>query len=1158
MWTKEQQSAIDARGSSLLVAAAAGSGKTAVLVERILALCREGGSIDRMLIVTFTNAAAAEMRARILAAFSSAADAGDEAFGAQAALVERADICTLHKFCMTVLRAHFQAAGVDPSFRLGDESAVQPLREAALADAIDACYESGDEDFLALSARMTDEEIAAAADTLYDFLLSRSDPWPWLDQAIADNRMSAEEVERSPAAAALLEEARAQLAQCERLLNAECKAAIGSPAHEAVAEQDAQIVGQLQAHSEKGYGPLQRAYPALSFARLPVGKAAKALDDDALCAFREARDALKEILQKKLSKLLESSPEEAAQDMACMAPALCGLRTLVKTYHALFTAAKAERNLLDFHDLEHKALLALSDDAVSQSLRAHYDAIFVDEYQDSSCIQEALLARIARADNLFFVGDVKQSIYRFRQADPGLFLQKYARFSDEESAPERRIDLNRNFRSRKNILEAINAVFSYCMRSNVTEIEYDEKARLYPGLTHPDSDPPVELHLITEEDAAETDEPEDEAPDEDAPIEGIEQEASLACARIRSLLGTPLWDEKQSAFRPVTYRDFAILLRSTRQSAPKVARLLLSQGIPAFCDAGEGYFDMPEVRMMLDLLRVIDNAAQDEPLLAVLRGPAVRLTDEELAEVRIAQPEGSYSDAARAYTKQENALGRRLLVFYESLSRWRMLARYQPLSRLMLGLMDETGLYARAGALPGGAGRQANLRLLVLRAEEYESSQGGGLYGFLRLAEHLRRSEDSRTAKTLGEGEDVVRILSMHKSKGLEYPIVIALGLGKRFNARSLNERMLLHPELGIGVKCIDPELRVVRPTLMQAAIRLRMQRESLAEETRILYVAMTRARDRLILVGRAKNAQKRFAKWAQPMDALSVRAIATPLDMLMPPLVHAGAELRASQTLETSDAVWQLSIHRAPPSLENAGDSAIKLRESLFKLEEADVPPGPVARALRWRPDVEDAAAPPAKTSVSALVRSPRVKEELPEIVRRPLYMEQRAFSGAQRGTLFHAALRAMDLPRLRAAGSNALIEIRRTLDALCSDGVFTPEERKVLRESDIFTFFSSSIGQRMLISPRVEREWPFNWRRADDKGRVSLVQGVIDCCFIEKGEWVLLDYKTDSAEDAAQVLSRYRPQITLYAQALAEITGIPVKERVLYLTQKGKAYVC
>lgn len=1158
MWTREQQDAIDARGGSLLVAAAAGSGKTAVLTQRILALCREGASVDRMLVVTFTNAAAAEMRARILAAFSAEADAGDPAFAEQAALVERADICTLHRFCIGVLREHFQAAGVDPSFRLGDEAAVQVLRESALADAIDARYESGDPDFLALTERMTDEEVAAAADALYAFLLSRADPWPWLDRAVDAYAADPEGVARSPAAALLLSQARALLAQAQRLLEQYAPIAAFSAAHEALCAQDAAVLDALCRACDEGLGALREAMDAVSFARLPTGKAAReALDEAQTAALREARDAMKATVQKKLGGLLEFSPEQAAQDMASMQPALRGLRTLVRTYDALFAAAKAERNTLDFHDLEHKALAALASDAVAQSLRAHYDFIFVDEYQDSSAIQEALLSRVTRGDNLFFVGDVKQSIYRFRQADPSLFLEKYARFSPEPGAPERRIDLNRNFRSRKNVLEAVNAVFAYCMRADETEIEYDAAARLYPGLRHPDEDPPVELHLLA--DPEETDVPDGEEPveteeDADAPLESLEQEAAIACARIRSLVGTPVWDAKAQAHRPLAYRDFAILLRSTQHNAPRVARLLLSQGIPAFCDAGEGYFDMPEVRMMLDILRVVDNAAQDEPLIAVLHGPAVGLSDEELAAVRIACPEGSYAQAARAYAAQADALGRRLAAFYERLAGWRLRARHQSLSRLILGLLDETGLYARAGALPGGEGRQANLRMLAERAQAYEAAQGGGLYGFLRQAERLRRSEDTRTAKTLGEGEDVVRILSMHKSKGLEYPVVIALGLGRRFNARSLNERLLLHPRLGIGVKCVDPALRVVRPSLPHTAIRLQLQRESLAEETRILYVAMTRARDRLILIGRAKNAQASLRRWAQPMDALSVRVIRSPLDMVMPPLVHAGAQLRrGGQALQAGDARWLLSVHIAPPAQERQADSAARLREGLLDLEAAPPPQGDVARVLLWHPPQRDEL--PAKTSVSALVGN--ASDTLPELQRQPGYMEQRILSGARRGTLFHAALRAMDLERIRAAGPGLREEIVRTLDALVQRGVFTPEERAAVHAEDIFTFFVSSIGQRMLYSTRVEREWAFNWLWRDASGREALVQGVIDCCFLEEGAWVLVDYKTDGGE-AAEAIARHRPQVALYAQALSQITGLPVRERALYLTRRGRAYVC
>ena len=1155
-WTPQQEAAITARGGDLLVAAAAGSGKTAVLVERICALVREGTPIDDMLVVTFTNAAAAEMRQRITEAFEHAAAEGDAFAAAQSIRIEHASISTLHRFCITVLRTHFQAAGVDPSFRTGDDAQTQVLRESAMQDAIDACFESKDPCFEVLCECFRDEQLPELAFSVYRFMMSRPDPWTWLDQAIAAGDTTDAALSRSPWIETLLEHARLTLAGAQEWID-RMYSLVAHPAgpvgYEGTAAGDAQVLSGLTEALPGGYDAFSQALAAVKWSRLPSKSGA---DDPELAdRFKSARDELKKTV-KSLAEGFTQPLFQAAEDIASMADVLRGLETLLKTFSALYTALKTQRNLLDYNDLEHLTLRALAEDAVADALREKYAFIFVDEYQDSNAIQETILSRIARPGGLFFVGDVKQSIYGFRQAEPSLFLSKYARFSPQEGAPERKIDLNQNFRSRKNVLECTNAVFARCMRGAVTDIDYDAQARLYAGLAHPDPDPATEVLLIS----SETDSPEadgawdEEAAEETENLTRIEQEALVCAQRIRDMVGRQtIFDAKANAHRPIRYRDIAILLRSMRVSGPVIVQILAAQGIPAACDAGEGYFDIPEVRQMLCLLQVIDNGLTDEAYLAALHGESVRMDEESLAVIRIAYPEEAFSSACARYAaEKENEIALILRAFASKIENYRLIARYQPLEALVSRVMNESGIYARAGALPGGAARQANLRLLCQRAREYQSTQNGSLGGFLAYAQKLRAGGDSQSARLMSENEDVVRVMTMHKSKGLEFPIVFLLALGQRFNFRAHASPLLLHAQLGLGMLCYDTSLRAIRSTLSHDAVRIRLRHDALCEEIRVLYVAMTRARDRLFLIGTLSPAQP-LEKLCRPLTDSALSGARTFLQLVMPALLDhpIPLSLNVPMPIETDGSHWNLTLLPAPhvKKRENAQD--LPLSALLEALESSPVPVNDVSRRLALRVPAHQPSQ--LKTSVTQLLREGETDPALEPLHRLPQFMEQSALSGASRGTLFHTAMREVDLSAV-ARAQDRLSEIERQLDSLLSRGILTPEERKALFAGDMAAFFASSMGVRLLEAADVRREWPFTWRMRTQDGD-TLVQGVIDCCFLERGAWVVLDYKTDGGDPGA-ILSRYREQIALYARALHEITDIPVREKWLYLTRHRNSY--
>ena len=1150
-WTDQQRDAITDRGHSLIVCAAAGSGKTAVLVERIVQLVREGCPIENMLVVTFTNAAAGEMRQRIGEALGKAARE-EPALGEQVMALSRASISTLHRFCGNLLREHFQALSIDPGFRIGDEQECGVLSHQAMEDAVYSCYEVGSDAFLAADRCYTQEELSELAFALHRFMMTRPDPWAFLSRAQEMVRVTGEAFEQSPAARLLADFAGRRLEHLcanARETLALCEGENGPLHYAAACGMDVQLTADLAEAAKGGYTALHDALHGVTFAALGRKKKTDVFDEDIADRVKARRDALKKAVAD-LQMAFALTMENAAADIRMTAAPLDGLAELAKTYDTLYTAAKRQRGLMDFDDLEHGALAALELPEVRAALREQYRYVFIDEYQDSSAIQEAIIGSFAREDGLFLVGDVKQSIYRFRQAEPSLFLQKAARFDLPEREQERRIDLQKNFRSRANVLEAANAVFGRIMRAEETEIEYDEREKLFCGLPAREDDPPVELHILYQpgEDSAEED---DETAERE--LVAVEREAKVVAARIRELVGTPFYDAKTETERPLRYRDMTVLMRAVRGSAPLAAQMLESEGIPVFCDAGEGYFDIPEIRAMTALLQTIENGARDEPLLAALRGPALGLDESELAEIRIHTPDTKipYYEAVRRYREEmDDALAEKLRTFEEKRARWRLCARNQGVDRLIERIYAETGFLAQAGALPGGAARQANLHLLTARARTFAGTQGGSLHAFLRYAERLRAGGDSMSASAIGESEDVVRIMTTHKSKGLEFPVVFVLALGRKMSGQSLRARALMDAQLGVGLPCIDTEMNSERDTLLRRAIRVKAQREQLAEEVRVLYVALTRARERLILVG-SVSGDKPPEKW----KSADLSAMNTGLDMIVPALMQAGASLTIrEEAVRLDDSTWRVFAHvggAAGGLPRRTEDAVLRLLAELAAAPRDEA----LIRLMNFKPGVRTAV---RKTTVSAVLRDEKraaqEEEPLPDapLMRLPRFMEEQQMTGAQIGTAFHRMMRMFDFDALRAT-HNLEEEIDRQRAALLEKGIVSENELATVRPRLLVRLFASPLGVRMLAAEELHREWAFTYRRETEDG-AQLLQGVIDCCFVERGAWVLVDYKTDA--DAAGAIERHRPQLELYAQALAGITGMPVRERVLYLVRAGMGY--
>lgn len=1066
-WTPEQQAAITHRGSDLLISAAAGAGKTAVLVERVIKLIIEDGvDVEDILVVTFTDAAAAEMKARLAGALQKALAAIEPTsplaarLAMQAALLDRASISTIHAFCLGVVRRNFHHLGLDPSFKVMDENEAALLLQDTVEQLFEDLYDraDGDRGFLELvdvfGSDRGDENLQTLVIRLYNDLMKQDDPDRWLDEAVGRMRGAGEVAgtqrfedtlwfsHARDAVVLVLQQAASYLRQARREAGRP-----DGPGHyrktldEDLVRLEGAAAAAARAETWDHIGDL--VAEARVFGRLPGrAPAGVTVADERRQAAQDLRNEAKKQLAVVFGRFFagaggdegesESTRRTSAdlmREIAATAPYLEKLAGVVRDLGKRFTAAKAARSQVDFADLEHLALRALGGprgdlSEAARELRARYQEVLVDEYQDVNGVQNAILERVARREpgkpgNLFMVGDVKQSIYRFRLADPGLFLGKYRRFErldpaevltgavtatgtgaaaatgarGDRGATEggeasgeggRLLALRANFRSRRQVVDAVNFVFRQIMTASVGELGYDDDAALVHGATcygekneGDDGSHPVEFHLIERGGAGSGPEPgrrpgfeEEEAEEEEeagGPSSGaaggprvmeeedrelvaaLEKEARVAAQRIREMVeggpggGAPLqvFDKVLGGFRGVRYRDICLLMRVTRLRANTVVDVLARAGIPSYAELGTGYFRATEIEAMLALLRVIDNPRQDIYLAAVLRSPLVGLSAEELGYIRAAAAEvaprvapvaglkatsraANYLDAVLAAVNVAGvsaSIIARLQTFLARLERWRTAARRGPLSELIGSIYHETGFLAYAGGMPGGQQRQANLRALHDRAREFDNFAHQGLSRFLRFVRRLQDSAgDLGTARALGEAEDVVRIMSIHKSKGLEFPVVFVVDLGKQFNQRDLSGDLLWHKELGFGPKFVDTAQRLRFPTIAQRAISHRLRLEGLAEELRVLYVAMTRAREKLVLVGSVKEVAGQLRVWCERAEgrgpALSDHALASAtncLDWLGPALARHGALTKLAEHAEHD---WS-----DPPPAPVAGD---------------------------------------------------------------------------------------------------------------------------------------------------------------------------------------------------------------------------------------------
>ncbi len=1194
-WTKEQQEAITDRDNNLLVAAAAGSGKTAVLVQRIIELIlQDQVNIDEMLIVTFTQAAAGEMRERIsraLLAELEMSEANGEYLRAQINLLNRASISTLHAFCKDVVRRYFHVIDISPNFRVGDATETDLMKLEALEELLENEYEKNSPDFLKLvemfGGGRDDTPLQNLVLRTYEFIQSKPDPLAWLQARAGDFKMDLAEFAHCPWLQSLTRQLQIELTGALNLFNeAWVKAGLpmGPLAYQTALQTDLEIVAKLFAALNDSMAAF---YEQLQQVRHPtLARAGKDIDTQLQDEVKGLRDQGKKVIKEIQSKILFQSPEEFCQDLNELYPSIEYLYQLVNAFTGGYKEKKADKGIVDFNDLEHFALAVLADPEIAGEYRRKYAYIFVDEYQDSNLVQETILNLIKRPNNIFLVGDVKQSIYRFRLADPSLFLDKYETFAKQSEGANRRLDLSKNFRSRPAIIDGVNDIFSRIMSPDFGEMEYDEKVYLCSGVVTPAdlseelSAPTLELILIDKNSSSPAaEEPADE--DEAGEIGDVEVEARIAVERIKELYGQRFYDTTLGCYRPLEYRDIVVLMRATRSQADVYYETFMAAGIPVYADVERGYFQTLEINIFMNLLKLIDNKRQDIPLVSVLRSPIAGFSLDDLISIRADSKAATYYEAVEEYLQNhQDPLQSKLQAFIDRLSTWKEEARFKDMDEFIWHLLLATKYYYYVGAMPGGAQRQANLRILLERANQYQSTSLKGLFHFIKFVDKLQAgSSDMGMAKILGENENVVRIMSIHKSKGLEFPVVILAGLGRGFNTMDTKASVLFHKDLGLGPVYVNPDLRITRDTIARIALKNRIKMESLAEEMRILYVACTRPRDKLILIGSVRDLSRRVKRWSKGVSPFQLARGLCHLDWIAPVVMcHPdGDKLRDLDPMffDTGavcqfDYQWQVKIinrseknHAAQNRQEEINLDAM-LHEHLLNVNspEQEV----IWGRLNWNYLYPEAVKIPSKVSVSQVknLQAHGLKSLALTAVSmavQPQFMLAAApgsgtpsFSGADKGTIMHFMMQHLDLSRV-----NSEAEIDEQIREMVSRELLREEEAAVVDSSRIRRFFNSPLGQRVLKADRVYREVPFNlvykaasiFADLENCDEELLLQGVIDLYFQEGEELVLVDYKTDRITSANRVelIEKYRVQIILYKTALEKILGRTVKASYLYL---------
>ncbi len=1233
-YTSDQQKVIDLHGKNILVSAAAGSGKTAVLVERIVKMVAAGehpADIDRLLVVTFTNMAAGELRERIAMAIGKRLEAEPENghLERQMTLIHNAQITTIDSFCLFILRNHFHLIGLDPGFRVADEGELKLLGKDVLAELLEDKYREGSPEFLECVEYFTtgsrDKQLEEYITRLYSFAMSF--PWPedWLQERKAD--YAADGVAEGEAGEQFLLSYLRELGDgcVEELEKAAkiCEEPDGPYMYGEVLDQELNMVRELK--KAAGLEDYALLVEKAEFSRLPSQKDAT-VSAEKRELVQGIRNRVKKALQETKEQFFRLTPAQAAVQMGRIEGAASMLLELALDFKKRLDAAKREKNIIDFGDMEHFALMILLEKtaqgmvptAAARELREYFTEILIDEYQDSNMVQELLLESISGETegrfNRFMVGDVKQSIYKFRLARPEIFMEKYDLYpleaagvpamgfgtGGQDGGTCRRIDLSQNFRSRTEVLDSVNYVFSKIMRKALGGVEYDRRAALYPGAVYPEQ-AGVASELLLFDPAGEGAKVlfEDESPKE--------MEARMIARRIKELkAGFKVTDKETGELRPVLFRDIVILLRTNVGWDEVFRKVLEEEGIPSHTASKRGYFETTEIRTILQVIRVLDNPLQDIPLFGVLKSRFGGFDDEEIAGIR-AECKGKFSlyqkllmyhDIMNEEQGEQNDAVIKIDKFLQWTEAFRRKAVYMPIQNLLKELIIDSGYYHSIAVLPAGEQRIANLEMLMAKAESFAKTSYYGLFHFVRYIEQLEKYDvDYGEVNIMDEQDDIVRLMSIHRSKGLEFPVCFVAGLSKAFNMQDSRSGLVIDADLGIGVDYVDADLRVQCKSRRKNIVSRKMKLDSLGEELRVLYVAMTRAKEKLILSGVVKEPEAAVAgERAGPLSFLKLVSAGSYLDLLLPVVMGGDGKTYFTVRVWTREQLYYEEIKESTERQVRQKGLLTAAFKDEIRLDEKKMTA--VSARLARQYSRKDLAGLYTKTTVSELKKaeqkgyaSPeesrgdvfalRLFEEPEVIPYIPLFMKgEEDMTGTVRGSAYHKVMellrfqelpvgieRAEPLPKAhiqqiqqqaQQIQQQLLQQVERQMKQAYEEGRLSEEYRDAVRYAKIVDFLETPLAQRMIHADRngrLHKEQPFviglSAERLDkvfSPQETILIQGIIDVFFEEDGQLVVMDYKTDKVEEAEELSARYRKQLEYYGEALEQLTGKKVKEKVIY----------
>lgn len=1213
-WTNEQLQAIQEKNSNILVAAAAGSGKTAVLVERIIhKIIDEQMDIDKILVVTFTNAAASEMRERILEAIYKKLEENPENvhLQRQIILLNKASICTIHSFCLDVIHNHFYEIDLPSNFKIADTAEIDLLKQEVLDDLFEQKYTENDKNFIELLENYTnyrgDEALQELVLKIYKFIQSSPFPIKWLQEKLELLKIEDKDISQTIWGKLIIQTVDDDIQESIMQLEVtKSKMALYPEMTKFYQTISEDIINLQDLQKYNSWDELYIKLLNFNFSKWSVDKKViNDLKEDS----KEIRDKVKKHIKEKTAKLLSCSQEQAVKDLKIITPILEKLSNLITEFTKNFAEKKKEKNCIDFNDIEHFALKILLDEnnnptEVAKKYKEKFEEIAIDEYQDSNLVQEAILTSISKGNNIFMVGDVKQSIYKFRQARPELFLQKYDEYKNKEEKTQEdnlKIQLFRNFRSRQNILNITNLVFETIMSKELGDINYNENEYLNYGANYPEPEEIKNYAGIAELDIIDLKEDEsitafegEEDEEEQERVEDDVLEAKFVANKIQELLNSNymVFDKKQG-YRKIRPKDIVILLRATSNLSPIYEKELSDLELPVFSDTSGTYLDTVEIQTILSVLKIIDNPLQDIPLVVVLRSSICNFTDNDLITIRLTDRNCNFYEALiKTRLICEGDLKNKIESFLEKLEKWKSISQYMPLDEFIWQIYLDTGYYQYVGLLPNGAMRQANLKTLFEKAKQYEKASFKGLFNFIQFIDKLKKQNgDLASAKLIGENEDVIRIMSIHKSKGLEFPVVFLCNSHKKFNMQDLNDNILLHQDIGFGPTIMDTTRKIKYSSIAKDAIKLKMKQETLSEEQRILYVALTRAKEKLYITGRSKD----FTKYVQDknkvlemyesenikLDAKLMKKANSYLDWLMyvylfnqgRTITLKGESYKLSdiitlnvsnkkdllKALAKEEVVEQIDLkEKIEQILKNKSDEENKKSEQALK------------ELLEWKYDYIVDTTLPTKSSVTKIKQE---KIKLEEILKgieseeveykksyTPKFMqEDKKISSAEKGTLVHLCIQRLDERK-----DYELKDIQNIILNLVEKEIITQNEADAIDVNLIYQYTKSQLFEELRKAKEVHKEQPFYINipakdvvsEAENSKKNILVQGIIDLYYIDKNDnLVLIDFKTDyiSNEPNAKekILDKYKVQLEIYKTALEQALNRKTSKTALCLVK-------